>query len=157
MATAATAKLSDIVDAMECQMDERTSYFNKKTGEVVTIHQGALSSAEEGKSSDELTFFEWDKFELEEAKKVVASNDYIPLPDKFDIDEWRIMERFCGSVEDEKMYEDLWNAIHGKGAFRYFKDLIHRFGIQDNWYQFRNGTYEQMARDWCEEHGIPVG
>jgi hypothetical protein len=31
------------------------------------------------------------------------------------------MERFCLSVDDEDIRDDLCNAIRGRGAFRYFK------------------------------------
>jgi hypothetical protein len=32
------------------------------------------------------------------------------------------MERFIGTVENAEAAEQLWRAIKGKGAFRYFKD-----------------------------------
>jgi hypothetical protein len=38
------------------------------------------------------------------------------------------MEEFASSVEDEALRNELLSAIHGRGAFQYFKYLIHRRG-----------------------------
>ena len=65
------------------------------------------------------------------------------------------MRRFIGSAEDENQRADLLDAIHGRGAFRYFKDMIHRFGIEKDWYRFRDETMKRIAIDWLEKHGSP--
>lgn len=64
------------------------------------------------------------------------------------------MERFCLSIEDEEISDSLYYAIKGKGAFRRFKEGIHRYGITDDWYKYREEALKQMARDWCEENDI---
>ena len=72
-----------------------------------------------------------------------------------DIHEYRIMERFCSSIEDDDMRDDLCQAIRGRGAFRYFKDRIHAYGIAEEWYRYRDEALREIAVAWCEEHGIP--
>ena len=64
------------------------------------------------------------------------------------------MERFCSSVEDPDQREQLLNATHGSGVFRYFKDTIHRLGIADHWYRFRDAALEEIAIDFLEANGI---
>ena len=64
------------------------------------------------------------------------------------------MERFCLSVDDEDMRDDLCNAIRGRGAFRSFKDKIHEYGIAEDWYQYRDAALRDIAVTWCEAHGI---
>ena len=63
---------------------------------------------------------------------------FIDAPDKFDFHEYRHMERFIRSIPDESNAEQLWRAIKGKGAFRSFKDTLHRLGIEDRWYRYRD-------------------
>lgn len=82
-------------------------------------------------------------------------DDYLPLPTKFDIHEYSIMERFCRSREDDEMRDDLCDAIRGRGAFRRFKDSIHEHGIADDWYKYRDEALREIAIEWCEENGIP--
>ena len=46
-------------------------------------------------------------------------------------------------------------AIHGAGAFRMFKSVIRRRGMEKDWHSFRDRALEQIAREWCEENDIP--
>ncbi len=66
------------------------------------------------------------------------------------------MERFIGTVADAGAAEQLWRAIKGKGAFRYFKDTASRFGLLKQWFQYRDEAMKQFVRDWAEAHQIPV-
>jgi hypothetical protein len=65
------------------------------------------------------------------------------------------MERFCLSVDDENMRDDLCDAIRGRGAFRHFKDRIQAYGIAEEWYRYRDEALREIAVAWCEAHGIP--
>jgi nitroreductase len=69
--------------------------------------------------------------------------------------EYRMMARFCLSVDDEDMRDDLCNAIRGRGAFRRFKDRIQAYGMAEAWYRYRDAALREIAMAWCEEHGIP--
>ena len=58
------------------------------------------------------------------------------------------------AVDDDDRRDSLCNAIRGRGAFRYFKDKIHEYGIADDWYQYRDDAIREIAIGWCEENGI---
>jgi hypothetical protein len=36
-----------------------------------------------------------------------------------------------------------------------FRGLTRRLGIEQNWYQFREETLAEIAREWLEEHKLP--
>lgn len=86
---------------------------------------------------------------------MLDSEDYLPLPSKFDIHEYEIMQRFCCSIQDEELSNELLYQIRGAGAFRRFKDAIHRHGITEAWYRFRQAALEEIAIWWLEKHEIP--
>ncbi len=65
------------------------------------------------------------------------------------------MERFCCSLEDQKLSDELLYEMRGSGAFRRFKDAIHRHGIADDWYRFRQVALEEIAIEWLEANNIP--
>jgi hypothetical protein len=48
----------------------------------------------------------------------------------------------------------LLHAIRGSGAFRRFKDAIHRKEIQDDWYRFRDESIKDIAIDFLESEGV---
>ncbi|MEO1769711.1 hypothetical protein [Candidatus Enterococcus ferrettii] len=52
------------------------------------------------------------------------------------------------------MQNRLEQAIHGKGAFRYFKDTIEELGISQGGYDFKAQAMLEIAKEWCEDQGI---
>ena len=146
--------LSKIVEALDIQSDESSSYLDKNTGEVITLTHDNFRAAEDGESLDE--YAQWERQDIQMAKKILNDdqNTYVALPTKFDVNEYQIMEKFCFSVEDQEICDTLCNAIRGRGAFRMFKDCICRFGIADNWYKYQNKVLKRMAIDWCEADDI---
>ena len=135
--------LSDIVEAMDMQNDEMSAYLNIKTGEIISLyHEDSMLIDDE--------IIEEDK-ELRES--VLESEDYIQIPDKFDINEYRIMEHFSLSIPGD-IGGILYDNLSGSGAFRRFKDNINRFGIEDKWYKYLDNSYYDHAKGWCEVNEI---
>jgi len=77
-----------------------------------------------------------------------------PLPTKFDIHEWSIMEDFSNSVKSARIRAELLDAIHGAGAFRHFKHMLRLYKIEQRWYDFRAEALRQIAIEWCEKNNI---
>jgi len=126
-------KLDEIVDSMDMQTDEACFYLNKETGEII------FSADENGNP---------------ETEKYEDDNNYIQLPDKFDIHEYSIIENFCLLIEDEKLKDTFLITIRRSGAFRKFKDMAYRHEILENWYEFKNIALKQIAINWCKENNI---
>ena len=147
--------LRTVIDEMDVLVHEYTAYLNKRTGELITLPDEVLSAAEEVKEDDFLEHMEWPEEMIQKARAVVESGDWLRLPDRFEIHEYRIMEDFCNSIEDPSLGAKLLQTIRSSGAFRRFKDAIHSFEIQDDWYRFRNTALERIAIEWLEAHEIP--
>ena len=146
-------KLRDIVDALELQFDEGQSYLNRQTGEVVTLSNKEMSAAEEGADIDD--FQDWQQELIRKAIDILETDHYVELPSQHEINEWSIMREFCDTLQDERIRDELLIAIHGKGAFRYFKDTLYRHGIEKRWFAYRAQALEKIARDWLIENEIP--
>lgn len=144
--------LHEIIDAMQWQSDEMTAYLNIKTGQAVPVGDEDLAAAEVGETDSDRA--DWEVEALEIARGVLAGEDYIPLPDRFEIDEYRMMERFAYGVTDAAASAHLRRAIQGRGAFRYFKDSVHELGLAQEWYAYRDRQYEEIAITWCEVNSV---
>jgi hypothetical protein len=149
-----TVQLKDIVEALEMQFDEASSFLDLDTGKVETVSQDLLSEAEESDDDEQPDLPDWQKPEWEIAKRIVSTDRFKSLPTKYDVHEWEIMRKFADSVESEKISEELLRAIHGAGAFRYFKDTLRRCGIEKKWFEFREEALKTIAREWCEDEGV---
>ncbi len=150
----ATVRLSEIVDALEMQFDESSSFLDRDTGQVETVSDVLLGEAEDSGDDEEPDLPTWQKQEWEIAKRIVSTDRFQKLPTKFEVHEWAIMQDFSRSVESDRIREDLLLAIHGAGAFRNFKDTLCRHGIESAWFAFRAEALRQIALDWCEENHI---
>ena len=149
----ATVRLNDIVDALEMQFDEYSSFLDLDSGRVDTVSHDLLRKAEEY-DDDEPDLPAWQKPEWEIARRIVFSGRFRELPTRFEVHEWEIMREFSDTVESARIREDLLHAIHGAGAFRNFKYILRRNGIESAWFAFRAEALKQIALDWCEEQDI---
>jgi hypothetical protein len=150
------AKLSDLIDALEMgEMQEYKTYFDRNTNRIVMVESSMLSGIEEG-DEEFLEDPDEDDEELETARAIAddSSGRFIAPPSQFDFDEYRLMERFIGTLDDEKAANQLWRAIKGRGAFRYFKDTLHDLGIQEQWYRFRHDAMKRFVIEWAEVNNI---
>ena len=158
----AKVKLSDIVNGMDSLGDETRVFFDRQSGEVIMLMDYELRRAEnedEDESElDETGMPKWRKETIEQAKAVAGDDGtrFLSLPDKFEINEWEMMQSFAQAQEDERLAEALLNAIRGRGAFRCFKDRLYEADIADDWYRFRDDAYRRIALEWCKWNNIDV-
>ena len=146
-------KLDEIIEGLECQSDESSSFFDKTTGKVVLISDYEMRAAEDEDPIED--FPDWEKDLVRSAKELVyESGNYIYLPTKFDIHEYIIMEKFCLSLNDSEMSDTIYSLIKGSGAFARFKNAIHEYDITDDWYKYRNDALKEIAIEWCQENDI---
>lgn len=148
----AIVSLRDVIDEMEIMSDEARAYINRKTGELITVTDEMFALAEDPDEAEAAP--DWQKEFMPKVREVAASEDFIPLPGKFEIHEWSIMERFARSLTDASVRDDVDSALHGRGAFRRFKDVVHRLGLADEWYRFRDAALAEIAVDFLEANGI---
>jgi hypothetical protein len=148
--------LEDIAGEFEMQFDEASQYYEKTSDEIVFIQDEYFRTAEGIETDDEINDYHgWEQDIIRAAIKILeGSEDYIALPNKFDIDEYSMMEEFACDYPNEMISDALSEAIDGRGAFRMFKSTIRRFGIEQEWYKWRDNSYLEIAKEWCEDNGI---
>jgi hypothetical protein len=150
------AKLSDLILALDMPSEEFRTYFDRNTGAVVLVEETMLSRLENGEDEDLGDLAEWETEEYKIAKEIVNDDGsrFIPPPDKFEFHEYRVMEEFIHSIDDNEAANHLWRAIKGRGAFRYFKDVLHRLGIQQSWYDYLDKAQREFVIQWAKENNV---
>ena len=146
--------ISEIVDAMETQSDNSFAYFNKKNGKFLYINDDIRYEADSDKPIGEVT--EWMREEVKEFRKIQVGDDehHVSIPGKFEIHEYRIMEKFCYTIETEQIVDQLIQSIKGRGAFRKFRDTLFRLGLEQRWFTYKNDVFRRKAKDWCKINEI---
>jgi len=153
----ATAKLTDLIGALEFESPDYITRYDRQEGRIVMVEECVLRSVEQGDEDVPEGLPKWQQEQHDTARAMEADfgERFIAPPSRFEFHEYSHMERFIGSVEDESASEQLWRAIKGKGAFRYFKDTLHRLGLQDEWYRYREKAMKKFVIDWAEENKVP--
>ncbi len=129
--------IQDIIDAMDMIDDHTEAFYSRQLDDIVLLQYGSYATLDAkgvriNEESDTLT----------------------PLPDRYEINDYRNMELFIETVKDETAAEWLRNAIHGRGAFRMFRAACERFHILNDWYDFREKRHAETAVAWCLENGF---
>jgi hypothetical protein len=141
-----------IADELDILPDNGTAYLNRKTGEVYSLIDDDVEQFEEISDSDSMP--QWQRDELPKIREVLTGDDWLPLPNDFDIHEWSIMKDFSHAIDDEKLRDELLHAIHGNGAFRHFKRIIVEHDIDERWFRFKSEALQQIVADWLDAKGI---
>lgn len=128
---------TDLETAFERNSPEMASYLNIDTGEVLMLVEG--NPEDEGRRNT----------------AVMRPETYVAIDPASSREQYRWMERFVASVEDETLRERLIIAIDGKGAFRRFKDvLLHYPGERERWFSYRGDLLHAFINEWLKEHDI---
>jgi hypothetical protein len=139
--------LRDIVTEMVEVGDDQTAFLNRRTGELLSLSDEQRYLLENGHPSrlpDE-------QRRLQEA---LETGDLLELPSAFERHEYSIVDRFCHSIKDGDVRDQLLAAIRGKRAFRDFTAAVRGFSLEGAWVSFRDQAFEEIALSWLEANGI---
>ncbi len=116
-----------------------------------------IAEALQDAAGDDLTFY-WNRrtetIVMEDEIEDFEDEDLVMLPDRYEINSYSIMERFIAQVDNPTAQEWLSNSIRGKGAFRRFRSTCERFGLTNQWYDFEEKYYLELAKNWCAENEV---
>jgi hypothetical protein len=147
-------------------------YLDLETGEVISVsaEESGLWERiyesyydEESQTVDwEAAFQEdpvpdWQRDRLQDADRVDAGlgRRFIAIPSTGSQVGYRDMEAFIATVRSPRLQERLEQAISGRGAFRYFKDVLLDYPVErERWFQFQRERLHHRILDWLEEQGI---
>jgi hypothetical protein len=152
---------------------EQDAYLDLVTGQVITVTEETRWMLEEiyeeiyDEEAGELTMSleaylaqaddiqDWEKQCLLDADRVEAASGDIVAIDPEPYADYRDMECFISTADDPQLRERLWRAIKGRGAFRYFRDVLADHPeVEDDWYTFKDAQIERRMHRWLEANGI---
>jgi hypothetical protein len=131
--------LQELRFAMEDATYEHKYFLDTHTGEVILIAE-TFDNDEAQRQLDEIDAAE--------------PGRYLQVPRADSREGYDDMQAFTNTVSDEHLRELLNVAIHGRGAFRRFKDVVaRRPDEQQQWFEFQGARLDARAREWLAEEG----
>ena len=148
-----SVSLDKLIDALEEGSESAFGFLDRESGEIYFVSDEALSLSESEEDAP-YKLADWQKEELELARRVQSSDRYLALPGPRDVHEWNIMAAFSEQIKRDDVRARFVDSIRGSGAFRRFKQQLAHFGLWDEWNRFRRKAFGEFMREWCEENGI---
>jgi hypothetical protein len=125
---------TDLETAFERNSPDTESFLDTRTGEVVTVTEGAIDYAEQ------------------RGKVTSAGEHCVRIEPAASREQYKWMERFVAGVTDEALRERLVIAIDGKGAFRRFKDVLLNYPTErERWFTYRAELLHWGIQKWMEK------
>jgi hypothetical protein len=95
--------------------------------------------------------------DLDELPDDIDDNEkFLPMPDKKELDLGKPLALDFAREFLPGDFDDVRQFFNGRGAYARFKDLLHRRGSLDQWYDFEAKAEERALRMWSELNSIEV-
>jgi hypothetical protein len=147
----------DIAMIMDRQDRFESSYYlDTETGEAVAIPDEVMTAVEDEEYAKDLP--DWELELLPQANEIYkGSKRYEEIPAREGREGYHDMEYFVRNLKDSRLRAKLESAIHGRGAFRRFKDALREYPeVEKEWFKFKAARDKEEVKDWLESIGIEM-
>lgn len=166
--------LSELEMAFDSGSEMISYYLDRETGEIKSVSDEERSLLERIYASyyDAQTQTvnwepalqkehvpDWQREGLQDADRVEAGfgNHFIAIPSENSHEGYRDLEAFIDTVLNPRLRDQLERAIGGRGAFRYFKNVLLDYPAErERWFRFKQERLQQRILEWLEYEGITL-
>ena len=144
-----TGKVVGIDDETRWTLEELVEEMYGEEGNQIMTLEELLQQREEIQDWQKELLLEADRVEREFGSRYISVERDDPYQDYND------MDHFIATLDDDRLQDRLWNAIRGRGAFRYFKDLIaHHPDVEEQWYAYKDARARECLLRWLDDNDI---
>lgn len=149
--------IQKIVDELQMRFMDSTVYYNKITGETLNVQDDDFRIVEDDDFENNIQNYpEWQREHLKEVYDLLYNDvdNYIALPNNFEIKDSDIMEEFIETVSNNNKRIQLENCMWQKGMYRKFKDKLIEIGLENEYYKFYDEKLKEIAIEWCNDNKL---
>jgi hypothetical protein len=146
-------------------------WLDRRTGRVILIDDEIADVLREDEDLSGLP--DWQLEMAEEIKPVLRSlgelpdreggddeidlDSYVEIPKRESREAYEDMAEFAETVADHHLRDLLDVALHGKGAFRRFKDVLLGYPTErERWFRFEERRQREAIEEWAREEGVEI-
>jgi hypothetical protein len=103
--------------------------------------------------SGEDDFMETEEEEEDPAQEALDDpGKFLPVEPVTSREAFKVMADFAESVTDKHMVQRLMDALNGIKPMANFNHLVHTTAVREQWFDFRDRAYTEMAKEWIEDN-----
>jgi hypothetical protein len=139
-------KLSDIVEVLQTQAEEGC-LLDRRTG--VIVNEKVDDIPDHTRDDEELDGPDEDESPPEESHPEEGDGEcghLVELPTMTEVNELAMMRDFALAQLDETASCGLEKAVRRRWGYRYFREEVRRLGLDEEWREFRDEAYTDLAR-----------
>ena len=91
---------------------------------------------------------------LTEEIEIDEEERYYYLPSRYQFHDSELIEEYIDKIENRNIQEKFEEAFYGKGKYRRFKEILRKYRIENDYYNFREEYLKNMAIEWCQKNNI---
>jgi hypothetical protein len=88
-------------------------------------------------------------------ENIDENDDYIHLPDKYDLDLGKVLVMNFAE-ELPELYDEIRGIFSRRGAYGKFKSLLARNDLLEKWYTYEEVKKKEALISWCMANGLEV-
>ena len=150
--------IEDLIEVFGNMIDGIMYLYDKINAEIIEINVQYIDLAEsylDGESIEGLS--DWEIATVYETVAVLENNeDYVFLPNKYEINDYRFMAKFSYTRAKKKHRIRLMDALGDRPSMLLFRRIIKELKLEQEWKTFKREEYLSIALDWCERNAIEI-
>lgn len=128
-------RADELIMAFEGFGTEMQHFFDRQTGEVLTVFEDMDEEDAERLDADP------DRFLLIE-----------PVPSYVG---YEVMSDFVDTLPEGKVRRELARALQQRRPFRRFKDVLLNYpAVREEWFRFHEQAFMKIIQEWLDDHGV---
>ena len=133
--TGLTIRADELIMAFEDYGTGLQHFFDRQTGEVLTVFEDM------DEEDAELLDADPDRFLLIE-----------PVPSYVG---YEVMSDFVDTLPEGQVPSELARALQQRHPFRRFKDVLLNYpAVREDWFRFHEQAFMKIIQEWLDDHGV---
>lgn len=127
-------RIEEIINAIATSAKDTEYYYDTETGDLeMTIDGEILGNRDIDLNDDER---------------------YIRLPDRYELDEQKMVTDFARHADDPVLRAKLLQVISQDDSLNLFRETVQALNVSVHWDHYREAAFRKVAMEWCDYNGI---
>ena len=139
------------------ELEEFNSMFNRNPLDLDEFVDAIIDNSVDNalyysKSLNKIVFIDFNRIHEFDQEQVFS--DLIALPDINRVNPIQIMKDYTDTIADNTIANSLRISLKGPDLYNKFAEMLENYDLFNDYFEYEDERYKEVAREWCEENNI---